>query len=145
MAKDRLWKIGSHWTEVVVVDNSLATSMPRSNLCNGFDWWQFHWLNPDRQFLAHSIYGLVLKLAIISNKFWGLPTDARRTLWRRTTSYEYLGFKRTSWEPLFDTVHSPITSFSIKTHARGNWRSKVIFHPSTVRAQCCLSSVFEWE
>ena len=41
-----------------------------SNLYNGFDRWQSHWLNPAWQFLAHSIYRLAQVSLVIVETAW---------------------------------------------------------------------------
>ena len=47
--------------------------------------------------------------------------------------------------PELTRVHSPPSSTSIQTNDSSSWSSQALYRPSTIQAQCCVSSVFKME
>ena len=44
-----------------------------------------------------------------------------------------------------NTVRSPPSSINIRNHDNNTWSFQVVSYPSTIQAQCCLTSAFEWK
>ena len=47
--------------------------------------------------------------------------------------------------PRFDSAYLPLSCINNPTYTNSIRSSQVVFYPSTILAQCCLTSVYRWE